>query len=281
MKKQAKKYASKLLGSLGFEVRRTRITAAKLSAVYSYNGEQEIASKRLAAIPQVNQFAVDIGASNGVTMSNTFALFLAGWRGLALEFNGDRFASLAGSYKDLPGVTLVRGKVTPLNVMDLLKSADTPKNFGFLSLDIDSYDHFVLEKLLAEYRPSLMCVEINEKIPPPIRFTVTWDPNFAFSSSHLYGQSLSQLAFLAEKMKYDLVELHYNNAFLMPKELNKGRRLTAVEAYREGYLEKSDRKERFPWNADMEPVLGMQPREAMAFIERHFEANKGAYSISL
>jgi hypothetical protein len=62
--------------------------------------------------------------------------------------------------------------VTPNNVVSLLLANDTPKEFAFLNLDLDGYDYFVLEQILTHYRPKLICKEINEKIPPPIKFSV-------------------------------------------------------------------------------------------------------------
>jgi hypothetical protein len=36
---------------------------------------------------------------------------------------------------------------------------------GLLNLDIDSWDYFVLEEILAEFRPQLAIVEVNRLIP--------------------------------------------------------------------------------------------------------------------
>ena len=36
---------------------------------------------------------------------------------------------------------------------------------GFLDLDIDGYDYFVLETLLSKHKPKLISCETNEKIP--------------------------------------------------------------------------------------------------------------------
>jgi hypothetical protein len=47
--------------------------------------------------------------------------------------------------------------------------------------------------------------------------------------------------------------------------------LAPEEAYRIGYKEKVDRKEKFPWNANIEDALHMQPEESLAFISSFFE----------
>jgi len=44
------------------------------------------------------------------------------------------------------------------------------KDFSVLSLDIDGNDYWGAACDLSQFRPQLIVTEINEKIPPPIRF---------------------------------------------------------------------------------------------------------------
>jgi hypothetical protein len=156
-----------------------------------------------------------------------------------------------------------------------------PRDFGFLSFDIDGYDHFVLAALLEEFRPALMCVEINEKIPPPLRFTVRPDVGFEYRGDHFFGQSIAKLVELAAARDYDLVELHYNNALLVPRERGLGVALTAEEAYRTGYAERPDRRQRFAYNADMDPLLTMDPDAAAQFVREKFRGREAEYLLEL
>ncbi|MFH0795606.1 MAG: hypothetical protein V2A65_00935 [Candidatus Omnitrophota bacterium] len=254
-----------------------RITSEK--TWYSCFLEEEVIKKYLQQMALKNNFVVDIGASDGVTMSNTYFLYRNNWRGAAIEFTDEKFTKLSIIYKNSPNVNLLKVKATPDNVRYLLKSCFTPLDFSLLSLDIDSYDYYVLDAILVEYRPSLICVEINEKIPPPIKFTVFYDPNHIWAKDHFYGQSISQLYSLCKKYEYDLVELHYCNAFLIPKEINKNKPLTPEEAYDKGYRYKVDRKKKFPWNSDMESVLEMPPEKTVEFIKEKFGKYEGRYLI--
>lgn len=77
------------------------------------------------------------------------------------------------------------------------------------------------------------------------------------------------------------VELHYNNAFLIPLEYSPKSSLTPEEAYQSGYLDKPDRKNKFPWNDNMEEVLHMEPDDALAFIYRFFGTYKGMFDASI
>ena len=254
---------------------------ARSRGIYSHFDEQIVIKKYIRGLKIEHRLCVDIAAGNGVTMSNAYALFLEGWEGLAVEFDAKKFASLANAYRRFPGVNLAKCKVTPPNIVSLLKANELPADFGFLNLDIDGYDYFVLEQMLAEFRPSLICVEINEKIPPPLKFTVKWNPDYFWKGDHFYGQSISQLYSLCPVFRYSLVELHYNNAFLVPSEICRYPALTPEEAYQNGYLNQPDRTERFPWNANMEELLTLPPEDIVAFLNRLFSDRKGEFLCSM
>jgi hypothetical protein len=272
-----KRLVKKSLDALGLELRRVRPATKSGSRSFSNFDEDPIIKELLAKIQLRHRFAVDIGAGDGETMSNSFSLFHSGWDGIAAEWDPVRFAKLAYRYAAFPGARLLRARITPDNILNLLAATETPKEFGFLNLDIDSYDHYVLEKLLTAYRPSLICAEINEKIPPPIRFTVKWNPDHAWAQDHFFGQSLSILEDLGKRQGYALVGLEYNNAFLIPRELNPVPIMTAGDAYRQGYADRPDRLKRLPWNKDMEPLLKMPSADAIRFIQDKFKAYKGRY----
>ena len=249
---------------------------------FSNFGEEQILERLTAELLPAGQgrVAVDIGAGDGVRGSNTYALFLAGWRGLGIEGDARRARRLARAYKNLPGVEAVHAHVTPANVVALLRAHGVPREFGVLSIDIDSYDYFVLDAVLDHFRPRVVVTEINEKIPPPVRFVVRYDPHFRLQH-HFFGYSIASLEELCERHGYALLELEYNNAFLAPRELAPARPLAAAEAYRRGYLERADRRERFPKNQDMEALHSMTPAEAVRFLERFFARHKGKYELSV
>jgi hypothetical protein len=265
------------LDALGLELRRVRPVLGSGTPSHSNFGEDAIIGELLGKISIRHRFAVDIGAGDGEAMSNSYGLFRSGWDGLAAEWDGAKFAKLAYRYAGFPGARLARARVTPANVVGLLAAAETPREFGFLNLDIDSFDHFVLERLLSEYRPSLICAEINEKIPPPLKFAVKWDPGHRWAQDHFFGQSLSMLEDLAKSNGYALVALEYNNAFLIARELNPVPIVSAQEAYRAGYSARADRLQRLPWNRDMEPLLTMDAEAARAFVREKFAAYEGMY----
>ena len=147
------------------------------------------------------------------------------------------------------------------------------------SLDIDSYDYFVLESILKHFRPAIIIVEINEKIPPPLEFTVIYNEAHSWDCSHFFGQSICQLEKLALAQNYAIATLEYNNVFLVAKERFQGESLSAEEAYKKGYVTKEDRAVKFPWNHNMEILLTSTPEDNVKFLKEHFSGYEGKYTL--
>lgn len=273
--KTAQQYLSQLGIQLSFGKSRQK------DGVFSNFDEERMLARFVAELLPAGhgRTAVDIGAGDGVKASNTYALFRDGWRGLGVEAHGRRARRLARNYKNFAGVAAAHRLVTPGNVVALLEEHDIPRDFSVLSLDIDSYDYWVLDALLDSFRPYLVVTEINEKIPPPIRFVVRYDPDFE-PAHHFFGHSIESLSDLCARRGYAIVALEYNNAFLAPADLAGVRPLTALEAYRTGYLERPDRHEKFHRNHDMEILHTLGPADAVAYIDRYFAAQRGKYEVS-
>jgi hypothetical protein len=259
---------------------RAKLLLNKSGRGFSNFGEEEILRRLVSELAPagIDRTAVDIGAGDGVKGSNTYALFAAGWRGVGFESHPRKAGKLAKTYERLAGVAADARRVTPANAASLLRAHGVGRDFGVLSLDIDSYDYFVLDAVLAEFRPRVVVTEINEKIPPPIRFRVKYDPDFHLRH-HFFGYSIQSLAELCARHGYALVELEYNNAFLAPAELPGVCPLDAAEAYRRGYLARPDRREKFSSNADVEVLHTLAPREGVAFLEHFFARHRGKYEI--
>ena len=259
------------LAVVGIDARRLRGTRG------SNFDEEKIIAAWLARVTPRHRWYVDIAAGDGETMSNTLALARDGWDGLAVEADPQAFAALARAYARHPRIRLVRTLVTPDNVVDLLRGHDVPRDFGVLSLDIDGYDHFVLDRVLEVFRPGVICTEINEAIPPPVRFTVRYRPDHSWAQDHFYGQSLAMLDDLRARHDYALVQVEYNNAFLLPAERSPVTSRPPADVYREGYLSRADRLTRLPWNREMEFLQALPPDEVVAALNTRFARYAGRF----
>ncbi len=265
---------------LGMQFRRAKL-GRRASGFSNFDEERMLERFIKELLPHGHsRTAVDIGAGDGMKSSNTYALFRAGWQGLGVEGDAGRARRLARAYKKFEGVAALRALVTPSNVVQLLRSHGVENDFSVLSLDIDSYDYWVLDALLRSFRPRIVVTEINEKIPPPIKFVVKYDPEFRLQH-HFFGYSIASLEELCEQHDYALIALEYNNAFLAPRESEGVRPLDFTQAYREGYVERADRQERFWRNSDMEILHTLEPEEAARFINHFFARHRGKYELSI
>lgn len=226
-----------------------------------------------------NGYYVDIGASDGWTSSSTFPFARSSnFSGLSVELDDKKFKKMQYIYKNFQNAHLSKTKVTPLNILDLLNEFDVPQNFDILNLDIDSYDLFVIKKLLESYRPKIISMEINEKIPPPIYFTVTYDENHFWKGDHFFGCSLQAAYEEVSKFDYKLYTVIYNNAIFIPKEMNlEFQNLSVEKFYKDGYMNKSDRKEKFSYNSDVDVLLDMKQEEAIIFLNNFFKDYQGIF----
>lgn len=165
---------------------------------------------------RMNRVAVNIGANDGKTQDPLYNLFFnRNWRGLAVEANPPDFDLLK---KNLAGknVRMVLGTITPANIVRLLSEADVPTDVDIFKIDIDSFDISVLFELLRSgFRPKLINMEINEKIPPPVFLSLNYAREWTWKGDHLYGLSIAYAAHVLGEFGYRPVNLNWNNLLLV------------------------------------------------------------------
>ncbi len=160
-------------------------------------------------IGTTNRYYVDIGAlAYGTTMSNTQILHNLGWKGLAFDMDED------------PTNRAIKEFITPFNICDILKKYDCPKNFDFLSLDIDSFDYDVLESILQEYSPRLICSEFNGTLDPNSTIKLEYQEGYVWDRTNNYGYSFGAGKYLLDKYGYVVIlNQDETNIFAIKKEL--------------------------------------------------------------
>lgn len=215
------------------------------------------------------KFFVDIGASNCPGESQSEVLIANGWNGIMFECDKEKYVPLSERMKAYPGVTVICQKVTVNNIVEMLTSANAPDDF-YLSLDIDGYDFHVLSKIISVYHPQLIISEINEKIPPPIKFSVNYDPNYWWSGWHFFGYSISMLEDIPG---YKVESLDFNNVIMTPGV----QETPLADIYRDGYWNMPNGRPYY--NADFDPIYSMTYDEQIAFINTKFADRIGQYTI--
>ena len=199
---------------------------------FSHSNEEELISKFVEELlPEDSpKTAVDIGAGNGVRWSNSYALLKRGWKVLGVEADPEKYKLLSRVYSKFPRARACHSSANLENIHSLLQDAAVENNFAVLCLDIDGNDYWILDAILRRFRPALIVTEINEKIPPPIRFAVKYDPDFSLRH-HFYGYSIATLADLCARHGYGILQVEYNNAFIAPLEVGRDRFVDAETAY--------------------------------------------------
>lgn len=257
------------------------IEGASESVVYQPGHNMAEIQSVLNELGIIQGVCVDIGAHNGVTFSNTYPLFKSGWSGLLVECDPSRFASLAHLYRSFD-TSLACTFVTPDNVVALLKGFNIPESFDFLSLDIDSYDYFVLEALLSTFRPALIVAEINEVIPPPLKFAVNYDPNFELDlQKRFYGQSLSQLQVLCERHNYHILSMRYMDVLIIDKTYTEGDSVDIDAIYKAGFKDRPMPGYYAQYPFDIGALQEASPEDALKMVQEGFAEFEGQFTLTL
>lgn len=162
------------------------------SQKYCQTNEESVLLNLLDKLPPIPRYVVDIGAGDGVHLSNTQIFVESGWSACRI----DRDCEDAG--------TLHRAFVDRDNVTSLLRKFGVPHHFGILSLDIDGNDLYVLNALLHEYRPAIVVFEFNGCRPPRSHDVICYDPEFVIDGDY-YGAAWSAFEHVFRIFEYTLV----------------------------------------------------------------------------
>jgi hypothetical protein len=131
------------------------------------------------------RFCVDVGAWDGVHLSNTRSLLCNSsqrWCGILIEADSQKFEQLIELYGATNNVlvnlsiSVIDPTNNPNSLHHILKNQfdsgtacgiDTDATIDFLCIDIDGPDYFVLSDLFhfSHYRPIVICIEFNPTMP--------------------------------------------------------------------------------------------------------------------
>jgi hypothetical protein len=183
--------------------------------VYSQTGEDGILQKIFEILPKKDRWCVEFGAWDGKQVSNTMNLIKnKDYSAILIEASSKRFKDLQKNYSDNSKVITVNKFVgfDEENCLDkILVDYPIPKDFDFLSIDIDGNDYHTW-KAMSKYKPKVVCIEFNPTIPNEIHFIQ--QPNKLVNQ----GSSLLSLVELANKKGYELVSCLRFNAIFVREE---------------------------------------------------------------
>ncbi len=182
------------------------------SDVYSQGGEDGVIRKVLDTLPLKDKWCVEFGAWDGRYLSNTANLIENhGYNAVLIEGSREKFVDLKNNYSRNPRVVPMNrfvGFGEHDNLDGILEKTAIPRDFDFLSIDIDGNDYHVW-KAMSRYAPKLVCIEFNPTIPTEVRFVQPADPLVN------QGAGLLPLVELGKSKGYELISVSQINAFFV------------------------------------------------------------------
>lgn len=177
---------------------------------YSQNDEDGILLEICRRIGLEDGVFVELGIGNGLE-NNSLILLMHGWRGVWL--GGEELAF------EIPNdgpLVHQRAWITRENCRELVEhglGALGAARLDMLSVDIDGNDLYVLDEILkGGAAPAVVVVEYNGKFPPPVRWTIAYDPQHVWDMTDYQGASLQSLADMLEPHGYRLVACNVTGA---------------------------------------------------------------------
>lgn len=183
--------------------------------IHSQTGEDGIIEKILEIIPNKDKWCVEFGAWDGKFLTNTRNLIDAiSYSAVLIESDKDKFRDLNQMYSDRADIITINKHVgfKEADGLDrILMDTPIPRDFDFLSIDIDGNDYHVW-KAVSKYNPKIVVIEFNPTIPTHICFVQSADPAIQ------QGASLLSLVELGKEKGYELVSVLPFNAFFVKRE---------------------------------------------------------------
>lgn len=182
-----------------------------LRSDYCMHGQDGIHEKLCEVLPIKNKFFVEFGsAGTWEGQGNTPFLRSIGWTGLLMDrdLNDNRDFDVKKEF------------VTADNIQSLLEKYNVPKEFGFLSIDVDGQDYWIW-KAITDWSPDIVCIESNHAIDLDRSITVPKNNEWKWDGSEYYGASRLAMLKLGRSKGYALVAICVTDMiFIKEKFLN-------------------------------------------------------------
>lgn len=139
--------------------------------------------------------------------NNTIQLLMKGWKGIWLEANDKNCKEIRSYLNENVGIheqlELIEGYVTPQNINELV-DIHALDQIDLLSIDIDSFDYYVLDKF-QNLNARCVVLEYNAKFPASLDWVVNLnDPTVSGKTSN-FGASLAAYRRMMKEKNYELV----------------------------------------------------------------------------
>ena len=213
---------------------------ARRFKLFSQNEEDGMTLALLETAGVVNRTFVEIGSGasggNSGMLSREF-----GWRGLMVDSDAEKIARARDKFGSNPHASFEAIAVTPENVDALIERHGLAGEVDLFSLDIDSFDYWVLEGMTA-CKPRVMILEYNANFGPQKSLTIAPDTDLGRAPKGFHGASLQALTKLAARKGYKLLACDESgtNAFFLREDLRPEIKPVSAETAFRPMIDKAD-----------------------------------------
>ncbi len=248
---------------------------------YSFSQETSVVLDLLATCNH-EHLVVDIGAGEINSLSNSRYFLEKGWRGVLFDINPLKASeALRLTFEHKLNATYSNTPLTPDNICTFLHAHRVSADFSFLSIDIDSFDFYLLRRILSEFRPRVLIVEINERIPPWIDFELLYNSAYIGTDLTLFSSaSISRASKILKCFDYVPIRLLYNNLVAVPRLVAPLSPPSASELWDDGFAS-TDWRQRMPWNVPFEQLWSLDPKEAVGAINQMLRSHQLSAFVSI
>jgi hypothetical protein len=211
-----------------------------------------------------SKYIVDIGASFGAECDPVYQFLIKNeYNGLCIEGNTIKSNELKKKTK----FNIYNGYITPNNILSIFKQYNVPIYIDILKIDIDGFDLEIIRKILTIYKPKIIIAEINEKIPPPIKFEVLYKEDYNWDESHFFGFSIASGEKVMSDNNYKILSIYdINNIICVNSELSEiiglSEYIDINKIYMDGYINNIKRKD-FYWNNNVNYWLNIKDKDIL------------------
>lgn len=138
--------------------------------VYTQNGEDGIISKLMEELELKNGITVELGAHNGLFISNTYNLWKnKNFNSILIESDPNLFKDLEKNTNEFENVEIFNCLVSQEHNLESILEKSIFKinndNFALLSIDVDSIDYYIFESM-EKFLPIILIIETQTNYLP-------------------------------------------------------------------------------------------------------------------
>ena len=189
---------------------------------YSQADEDGIIQEIFQRIGVTNKTFIEIGVGDGLE-NNTLFLLLKGWKGFWVDGDLKNIKAIHHKFlflKDSGRLSIKQVWIDKDNIDSLINDFGLPQEIDLLSIDIDGNDYHVFKNIVS-LNPRVVVIEYNAKLPPPVKWVMTYNQCHTKTNTDYFGASLKSFEYLFQKKGYLLVGCNItgSNAFFVRKDL--------------------------------------------------------------